>query len=331
MRWKYEVLDDAQTASQFILFKSEEKTRVKFYLPQMHCNSCIWLLEHLYKLDDAIFSSQVNFAEKFITIDFDNQKLKISDLAKLLSKIGYDPHLQYNRDAQVGKIPESRSWKLKIGIAGFGFATIMMLSFPEYFSGGDIKEHSLKMLFQYMALIISLPVYAYSARDFYVTAWKNILNKFLHIDIPIALAIVITFLRSVYEIFWGNGSGYLDSGTGIIFFMLLGRYFQNSVHEALRFDRDYTSYFPLGITILKESKEKVIPVSSLEPGMDILLKNNEILPADSLLIKGAAIIDYSFTNGENTEQEIGIGEIIYAGGKHLGPAITLKCLKNLAS
>ncbi len=116
---------------------------------------------------------------------------------------------------------------------------------------------------------------------------------------PLALAIVITFTRSYYEIISGTGAGYLDSGTGIIFFILIGRWFQNKTYDALTFDRDYHSYFPLGVTVLKNGKEENIPATKLEKGNHIIIKNEEMVPADALLTEGSAFIDYSFVSGEN--------------------------------
>ncbi|MEZ5054642.1 MAG: hypothetical protein R2807_07770 [Chitinophagales bacterium] len=70
-------------------------------------------------------------------------------------------------------------------------------------------------------------------------------NKYLNIDVPVALCILITFLRSFYEVFYGNGAGYLDSMSGIVFFMLIGRYLQDKTYQSISFDRDYKSFFPL--------------------------------------------------------------------------------------
>jgi Cu+-exporting ATPase len=146
----------------------------------------------------------------------------------------------------------------------------------------------------------------------------------LNIDAPIALAILITFGRSVYEILSGTGPGYLDSMSGIVFFMLIGRWFQNRTYDAFSFDRDYRSYFPLGVSLIEDGKEKNISVSSLKKGDLILVRNQEMIPADGILKDGAANIDYSFVSGENTPVDKRKGELIYAGGRQMGTAIQME-------
>jgi Cu+-exporting ATPase len=98
----------------------------------------------------------------------------------------------------------------RLGIAGFCFANIMLLSFPEYL-GIDSKEENLLLLFRYLNVLLSIPVFFYSAGEFYNSAWQGIKQKYLNIDAPIVLAIWVTFVRSLYEIFSGVGSRKLIS------------------------------------------------------------------------------------------------------------------------
>lgn len=328
---KFAFLDNTQVEEKLVHFVNGNQKHVTFYLPQVHCSSCIWLLEHLGTLNKGVISSQVNFLKKEVTIVFDRQKTGLKDLAILLTSIGYEPHISLN-DMQGSKIRKyDRSRIYKIGVAGFCFGNIMLLSFPEYFSSGDIEESSLKTLFSFLNLGLSLPVFLYSASEFFVSAWKSLRKKFLNIDAPIALAILITFGRSVYEISTFTGAGYLDSMSGIVFFMLLGRFFQDKTYQTLSFDRDYTSYFPLGVTVISDQgDEKQVPVSDIRKGDRIKIHSNEIVPADGILFMGQASIDYSFVTGESLPVEKGIGEIIYAGGRQEGGAIELEVVKEVS-
>jgi Cu+-exporting ATPase len=155
-------------------------------------------------------------------------------------------------------------------------------------------------------------------------------NKFLNIDVPIALAIVFTFVRSVYAIFFEHGAGYFDSMTGIVFFMLVGRYFQDLTYKTISFDRDYRSYFPLSVSVLVKGEEVQKPLSALENGDMIVVRNQELIPADALLVKGKGQIDYSFVTGESEPVEKRIGELVYAGGRQTGGALELKVVKEVS-
>lgn len=326
---KFDFLDNPEIAAKLIHFSDGHQQHVTFYLPLMHCSSCIWLLEHLPKLHAGILSTRVNFLKKEITLVFDTS-ISLKVIADLLSQIGYEPYLSLNDlgPAKVKHYDKTRLYQL--GIAGFCFGNIMLLSFPEYFSSGEMEEAHLKSLFSYLNLALSLPVFFYCASGFFVSAYKGLKQKFLNIDAPIALAILITFARSVYEILSGTGAGYLDSMSGIVFFMLIGRFFQDRGTQALRFDRDYTSYFPIGVTVLQGAEATTKPVSELKKEDRIRVHHNEIIPCDSILFMGKAVIDYSFVTGESLPVEKGIGEIIYAGGRQTGAAIELEVVKEVS-
>lgn len=296
----------------------------------MHCSSCIYLLENLHRIEPGIKRSQVNFQQKEIFIVFSPKETSLRKTVELLAFIGYEPYISLKDSVTKKKSSFSRRQIYKIGVAGFCFSNIMMLSFPEYFSSGNIDESILKTTFTWIIFGLSIPVLLFSSADIFISAWKGLRQRFLNIDVPIALAIIVTFARSYYEIISGHGAGYLDSGTGIVFFMLVGRWFQNKTYDSFSFDRDYLSYFPLGVTVIKEGVEKNIPVTQLQKEDRITIRNEEMIPADAVLIKGNANIDYSFVSGENAPVEKRRGELIYAGGKQVGSAIELQVIKEVS-
>lgn len=305
-------------------FSSGSQTNVTFSLPQMHCSSCIFLLENLHRINPGIIKSQSNFQRKEVFIIFNPQQVSLRKVVELLAFIGYEPNISL-KDTVVKKTSAFNRQRIyKIGVAGFCFANIMMLSFPEYFSSGNIEQTGLKEVFTWLNFFLSLPVLLYSASGFFVSAFKGLRQRFLNIDAPIALAIVVTYARSYYEIISGHGAGYLDSGTGIVFFMLVGRWFQDKTYDSFSFDRDYRSYFPLGVTVINNGVEKNIPVTQLQKGNHIIIRNEEMVPADAVLLRGNANVDYSFVSGENTPVQKLSGELIYAGGKQIGSAIELE-------
>jgi len=328
---KFAVLDDVLVQQKLIKFKNNNISHITFYTPQMHCSSCIWLLEHLQKINPGILSSQVNFLKKEVTVVFQHDQVSLRKIAEILTSVGYEPHISLNDLADKGIKKYNRARIFKIGVAGFAFGNIMMLSFPEYFSGGHFEHAQIGRLFSWLNLILSLPVFFYSASEFYVSAWGGLKQKFLNIDAPIVLAIFITFGRSVYEIVTNTGAGYLDSMSGIVFFMLVGRFFQDKTYSSLTFNRDYTSYFPLGVTRLEEDgSEKHMPVSEIKTGDRIRVLSGEIIPADAILFIGKAQIDYSFVTGESVPVDKQIGEIIYAGGRQTGGALELEVVREVS-
>ena len=233
-------------------------------------------------------------------------------------------------DYSVGKKEIDRSLIYKLGIAGFAFGNVMFLSFPEYFEVGEFWLEQYKHLFRWLMFAFSLPVVFYSAQDYFISAYKGLRSKILNIDVPIALGASVLFLRSSAEIILNIGSGFFDSLTGFIFFMLLGKFFQQKTYSFLSFERDYKSYFPIGITkITSEGNEESTQVYDIEKGDRLLIRNEELIPVDCILIKGNARIDYSFVTGESKTVSKKSGDKLFAGGKQLNGTIEVDVLKSV--
>jgi P-type Cu+ transporter len=325
---KFSFLEDTAIEQSIICFKDEFQTHVTFYLPQIHCSSCLWLLENLHKIEPGVVSSHVNFERKEAAIVYNHKQCSLRKVAELLTRIGYEPYISYSDMGK--KRPRVNSSKIyRLGVAGFCFANIMLLSFPEYL-GIDQKEENLLIFFRYVNVLLSLPVFFYSAGEFYNSAWQGIKQKFLNIDAPIVLAIWVTFIRSLFEIFSGTGSGYLDSMSGIVFFMLAGRILQDRTQKQLSFERDYTSYFPVAVTKVNGVESTTLALPDIQLGDTLRIHDQELIPADGILTRGNALIDYSFVTGESVPVVKEMGEIIYAGGKQLGGNIELLVIKEVA-
>lgn len=248
----------------------------------------------------------------------------------LLSKIGYEPYISLD-DASNKTSKIDRSLIYKLGVAGFAFGNIMFLSFPEYFEVNEFWLEKFKHLFRWLMFAFAIPVVVYASQDYFVSAYKGLRSKILNIDVPIAIGISVLFVRSTIEIVMDLGTGFFDSMAGLVFFLLLGKFFQQKTYAYLSFERDYKSYFPIAVTRLKNDgvhkTEEQTQVYELKKDDRILIRHSELLPVDGVLIKGNALIDYSFVTGEANPVLKQSGELLFAGGKQLASAIEVKVLK----
>jgi P-type Cu+ transporter len=327
---KYAFLDNEEIARQLYHFTDGDHTIVTFYIPGVHCSSCMWLLEHLGKISPGIIESRLNFTTKEVTIRFSKSKVSLRGITELLATIGYEPYISLDEAGKKKTKNYNKQRIYKLGIAGFCFGNIMMMSFPEYFSLSTGIEQQYAHLFRYLNLLLAIPVFFYSASEFFVTAWKGLQQKTLNIDAPIALAIIITFARSIYEIATNTGAGYLDSMSGIVFFMLVGRVVQERTYKSISFTRDYKSYFPIAVNVVTAAGVRSIKLQDLKEKDVVQVHNDEIIPADSIIIKGKALIDYSFVTGESEPVNVKQNEMVYAGGKQVGEQITIQTIKPVA-
>ena len=319
-------LDEIETADKFKIFSQGDTVQFKFRIPGMHCNSCIYLLERLDKLNQAVLSSRVDFFNKELLVTVKNGPKVLSSLVALLFGLGYKPDLTLSNNSGVKKNKFSTR-TIKIGVAGFCFGNIMMLSFPEYLGlSSDVSSTTLKHWFEYISLALSLPVLFYCSSEFFESSYKAIRTRTLNIDLPITLAIVAAFGRSLYELFIMNHSGYFDSMTGIVFLLLTGRYFQDLSYHSLSFDRDYRSYFPLSARLIVNGSSQVVNISKLTKNDTIELRNSELLPADAVLSSGVVSVDYSFITGESKPVAVQAGDKVYAGAVINGRSAQFKLL-----
>ena len=322
---KYAYLDKEQVKEILYEFKEGNMVKVSFFIPSVHCASCVWLLENLYTLNKGISSSLVNFVKKEVSVTFNEKEITLRQLVELLSSIHYIPHISLEKKNEHDERKEEGKKLLKkIGVAGFAFGNTMLLSFPEYIQGSFGLEHKYKFLFGILNLLFAIPVISYSGNDYIKSAFKNLFKKIINIDLPVAIGMLAIFLESAYEILSHSGSGYMDSLTGFVFFLLIGKWYQNKTYRALSFERDYKSYFPIAVTVLENGKEDSILLEKLKPGQHILIRNQELIPADSELLKGEAYIDYSFVTGESQPVKKTVGDILYAGGRQTGEALELE-------
>jgi Cu+-exporting ATPase len=325
----YAFLDLEKFKSKILLFSDGQISKVSFFIPEIHCASCIWLLENLHSLDNGIIRSFVNFPKKEVNITFNENEISIRQLVELLVSIHYIPEINQHSIEKTPTDKSDRRLIIKIGIAAFSFMNAMIYHFPQYLPGHEFLETDIRQMFGWMSVLLAIPVLTFSASDYFLTAYKSLKKKMISIDLPIALGLITLFTQSLVEIISGKGIGYIDSLTGLVFFMLVGRWYQGKTYQALSFERDYKTYFPLAVTQITNSGIQTIPLEDLKAGDHILVRNQEIVPADSILRSGNANIDYSFVTGESMPVAKKEGDFVFAGGRQVGSAIELTIEKEV--
>jgi P-type Cu+ transporter len=328
---KWGFLDHEDVHQRLIEFSDGGISKVTLTLPHMHCASCIYVLEQLSRFNPGVINSRVTFLKKKVTITFRDADISLREVVQLLSAIGYEPRIQLEDVHRDEHKSESRKLILQLGIAGFAFGNIMLMSFPEYLAIGAKVEPFLANAFGYLNMFLALPVVFYSASGYLTRAWKGLRSKTINLDLPISLGIIALFLRSSYEVLFNAGSGYFDSLAGLVFLILVGRYIQERTYAALSFDRDYRSYFPLAVMRRDGlGEEQSVPVTELAIGNKIVIRKGELIPADSVLLNGDGDIDYSFVTGESDPVRKESGDVIYAGGRQTSGRLELEVIEEVS-
>lgn len=330
---QFDYLDTPEIFEKVTDFSEGNTSLVNFKIPVIHCSSCIWLLESLQSLNPNINYSQVNFTRKTVQISFNHNELKLSELAKFLTSLGYKPVVNLET-AEKKEESLDKSLVIKLAVAGFAFGNGMLFVYPEYaaqvMGTTDFWMEQYKDLFRFITFLLATPVVFYSASDYFKSAWFGLKNKIVNIDVPIVLGIIMLYGRSIYEVLTDYGPGYFDTLCGLLFFMLLGKLFQKRTYSALSYDRDYKSFYPIAVTKVDfNGKQENILLSDLKVGHRIMVRNQEIIPVDAILINGEGNIDNSFITGESASVPKKPGDKIFAGGKQVGSALELEVIKTV--
>ncbi|MCX6217231.1 heavy metal translocating P-type ATPase metal-binding domain-containing protein [Spirosoma sp.] len=331
-------LDHPDIAAKLIDFQNESVAHVTFYVPSIHCSSCLWLLEHLYRIEPAVRQTRVDFLKKQVHLMYSPAQLSLRQVAELLTSLGYEPLISLDDVVKQGKKPSYRPLLYRLALAGFCAGNIMLFSFPEYLG---LNDPDFKHLFGILNLVLATPVVFYSGSGYFESVWKSLRRhvpgRFINIDFPILLGILVAYFRGTYEVLALGGAGYYDSVTGLIFFLLCGKWFQQRTYDFLSFERDYKSYFPLAVTRLgqrgeasKSDLETPVPVADLQKGDRIRVRHGDLIPADSLLYRGTGLIDYSFVTGESEPESKDPGALLYAGGRQMGGSIDLEIVRDVS-
>jgi Cu+-exporting ATPase len=310
-RQRFAALDDPAVAARVVRTVGGATTAT-FAVPALHCASCVWLLEQLWRFDDGVRRTEVDLLRRVVRVAYDPAATSPRAIADALAMLGYAPVLEAERTTDAAPAGR-RSLYLKLGVAGFAFGNMMLFSIPRYVNGAPLAPE-FQRLFDGLNLAFAIPVLVYAASDWFRGAAAALRARAVTIDVPVALGLVTLFGRSVADIALGRGEGFLDSFAGLVFFLLVGRLLQHKAFEALAFDRTVRSFLPLSARVERDGTDAVVSIDRLDAGDLVRLRCGEIVPADGVAADAGAV-DYAFVTGEAAPVMVRPGEPVRAGGR----------------
>jgi P-type Cu+ transporter len=312
-------LDDPAVAARIVRIDSAALGCAVFAVPGLHCASCVWLLERLWQVDERIVRVEVDLLRRSVQVWFRRDRMPVRQVAELLAAVGYAPEIPHEA-LQAGATPDRRRLYLQLGLAGFAFGNVMVFSIPRYANGGAL-EAPFQQLFDALNVLLVTPVLLYSASDYLRRAWRALAMARLTIDVPVALGLLALYGRSLADILAGRGPGFMDSFAGLVFFLLIGRVFQQHAFDRIAFDRTYRSFLPLTVRVQRGRDWVPTPIEALSVGDCFTVRPQEVVPADALLVDTDARIDYAFVTGESITVAVSQSERVQAGGRVVDRAV----------
>ena len=296
-------------------------------LPDMHCAGCVWLLERLHRFDPGVIASRVDLLRRSVSIDYRRERTSASSIARLLDSLGYPPSVEEPSASGGMLASERRRLHTQLGVAGFAAGNVMMIGLSHYVAGPSGLDPAVHGLLRILEVVLSTVVLGYCAQPWLRSAWGSLRRHIINLDVPISIGILTLYVRSMVDITTARGEGFLDSFTGLVFFLLIGRLFQQRAFDSLDFGRTMRSFFPMSATRIEQGAERDVAIDDLQRSDEILVRNSEVIPADAILLHSAGVVDYTYLTGESEPVECRPGTMLYAGGRVMGRSLRLSVVK----
>lgn len=251
---RLEAYDYDEIKSQFV-YAQDGLSVAELSVNNLRCAACTWLIEsRLYEIN-GIDKCQVNLTNQRMRVIWNEDKLPISRILAVINEIGYEakPYRQDTHEAMLAR--HNNQMLLRLGIAALGSMQAMMYAVAIYFG-----EYSDMLVFQrdflrWVSLFVSIPVFFYAGVPFFTSAWAAIRARQVNMDVPVSVALIVTFFASLYATVTGQGETYYDSVSMFIFFLLAGRYIEHNARlKAATMANDLVVVEPILVQKIAEDK-----------------------------------------------------------------------------
>lgn len=289
---------------------AEAKDRtIRLSVPDLRCAGCISTVEKTVAAVPGVVSARVNFSQKRVTATV-RAGVGEETLIAALAKVGRTA-LTLNNDLLAAEDdPAGRALLAALGVAGFAMMNVMLLSVSVW-SGA---EATTREFLHWISASIALPAVAFSARPFFVSAWKALSHRQLNMDVPIAVAIALAAMMSLYEVAYGGRHAYFDAALSLTFFLLLGRYLDHRTRIAARSAAQELSALEASSALrLTDHGEETVDVDDLSPGDRIRVAPGMRVPVDGIVETDIGDLDRSHLTGEAIPQAVRAGDVVESG------------------
>ena len=309
----------------FVHQRTDDHNEASLILEGIVCAACVWLNERHVCALPGVIAFHVNYATHRAQLVWDDNQIQLAEVLKSITEIGYHAHpFDPNRQQAIHK--KERSLLIRqLGVAAIGMMQVMMLAIALYIGAYQGMADNITTLLRWASLVITIPVIFYSGKLFFVSAWRDLKNKRLGMDVPIAIAIGAAFIASCWATISGSGEVYFDSVVMFTFFLLVGRFLEQTArHKAGDMADELVKLVPAVAHLQTDNSIEVVPVMELVIGDRVLVKAGESVPADGIVMSGETHVDESLITGESRPVFRAIGDLLIAGSVNQDTSISIE-------
>ncbi|WFU13390.1 cation-translocating P-type ATPase (plasmid) [Rhizobium sp. CB3090] len=295
--------------------------------PDVHCGGCISTIEKTLTALPYVRKARVNLTSKRVTCVYAEQTAQgatdPSEIVAAVEAAGYRAHL-FTPFA-----PENDGMKnqllLAVGVSGFAATNIMLLSVSVW-SGADAATRD---LFHWISAMIAAPALIYAGRFFFRSAWNALSRGRTNMDVPISLAVTLSYAVSVWETIHHGEHAWFDASVSLLFFLLIGRTLDHVMREKARAAiNGLARLAPRGaLRILPDGTRTYVAVDEIAVGDEIAVFAGERVPVDGVVVEGEGDLDLSIVTGESRPVAVSAGADVRSGAMNLTGSLVIRATK----
>lgn len=326
---RYARYDDPAFADLYIVETEEGLHRVELHVVGMHCAACVWLIEAVPNAVDGVIESRVDLGRSTVRITWDPERVALSRIARMVDSLGYPTQPARGAALRALERREDRRLLILLAVSGAIAGNVMLISIALYggtyplLGGSMAPEH--EIFFRWVSAALGVIAIAWPGGVFLKGAIASLRVRRLHLDLPIALALLIGGAWGVANTLRDSGEIYFDSLTTVIFLLLIGRWIQRrQQRRATDAIELLYSVTPTSVRLVEGDSVTSAPIESLIPGAIVEVRAGETVPVDGVVVQGVSAIDASTLTGESWPVEVAPGERATAGAVNLRTPIRIR-------
>lgn len=320
----YAEMDDPSFLASACSTPAEGLAATDLYLEGVHCAACVWLVERVPRIVPGVLEVRLDLSRSRARVTWDRERVPLSRVARLLDSLGYPPHPFRGVAADRLRRAEDRALLGRIGLAGAVAGNVMAIGFALY--GGILHgmEARFEGFFRWASLVLTIPSFVWCGGVFFRGAAAAIRTRTLHMDVPIAIGLTAGFLHGVLNTIRGEGDVYFDAVATLIFLLLVGRFLQRRQQRAAADAAELlASLAPSSARVIAGASIREIPLEALVPGMRVVVRAGEVIPADGRVASGRSNLDLSLLSGESRPIAVAEGDGVHAGTLNLASPLEI--------
>ena len=329
----FRVLDDPLEQRDFTDTREEGGRTVcesTLVVQGMYCAACADTVEAALAGRGGVLEAQVHAATRRLTLRWDPARTRLSELAEAVGRVGYRLLPMQQALAVSERTRETRRALWRLFVAGFCMMQVMMYTWPEYVTEPGQIPADLLQLLRWASWVLSLPVLLFASGPFFGSAWRDLRQGRIGMDVPVSLGILITFVVSTLATFdptgpWGHDIWY-DSLTMFVFFLLGGRYLEYKLRDRTAGALDALMN-RLPEVVQRERADgalEAVSLKRLQAGDVVHVQAGQAFPGDGEVLSEAATVDEALLTGESHPVTRRRGEAVVAGSHNLGGTVRVR-------